>query len=63
MVATFITHLNSISVGMCQGYSAVLLPQLCDAAQDNLVKNFNNELVINSEQATWIGTLSKTILY
>lgn len=40
------THVNSISVGMCQGFSAVLLPQLLDS---------NSSIVVNSAEASWIG--------
>lgn len=36
---------------MCQGYSAVLLPQLLDTSTDDA----DDTLVIDSEQASWIG--------
>lgn len=40
------THVNSISVGMCQGFSAVLLPQLLDS---------NSSILVNNAEASWIG--------
>lgn len=39
-------HVNSISVGMCQGFSAVLLPQLLDS---------NSSILVNNVEASWIG--------
>ncbi|XP_065214994.1 facilitated trehalose transporter Tret1-like isoform X2 [Planococcus citri] len=52
VIATFITHLNSINVGMCQGYSAILLPQLLNPIDDT-----DDVLMINSEEASWIASL------
>ncbi|XP_075227470.1 facilitated trehalose transporter Tret1-like isoform X2 [Lycorma delicatula] len=47
VAATIAAHTNSISVGMCQGYSAVLLPQLQADATLN----------ISQEEASWIASL------
>uniref|UniRef100_A0A2S2NAW7 Facilitated trehalose transporter Tret1 n=1 Tax=Schizaphis graminum TaxID=13262 RepID=A0A2S2NAW7_SCHGA len=41
-------HVNSISVGMCQGFSAVLLPQLLDS---------NSSILVNNVEASWIASL------
>ncbi|VVC37016.1 Sugar/inositol transporter,Major facilitator superfamily domain,Major facilitator, sugar transporter- [Cinara cedri] len=41
-------HVNSISVGMCQGFSAVLLPQLLDS---------NSSIFVDSAEASWIASL------
>lgn len=46
VAATVAAHLNSISVGMCQGYSAVLLPQLTSHA---------SPLQVSNDEASWIG--------
>ena len=46
VAATVAAHGNSVSVGMCQGYSAVLLPQL----QQN-----GTQLMVTAEEASWIG--------
>lgn len=46
VAATIAAHGNSVSVGMCQGYSAVLLPQL---------QQGGSQLVVTDEQASWIG--------
>lgn len=46
VAATIAAHGNSVSVGMCQGYSAVLLPQL----QQN-----GSQLMVTNEEASWIG--------
>ncbi|XP_046661074.1 facilitated trehalose transporter Tret1-like isoform X1 [Homalodisca vitripennis] len=48
LAATVATHINSVSVGMCQGYSAILLPQLQDPA---------SPLQVNTEEASWIASL------
>ncbi|XP_050423495.1 facilitated trehalose transporter Tret1-like [Adelges cooleyi] len=42
------THVNSISVGMCQGFSAVLLPQLLDSS---------SSILVNNTEASWIASL------
>ena len=42
---------------MCQGYSAVLLPQLLNPIDDG-----DDALAINSEEASWIGNLNNTII-
>jgi len=44
-------HVNSISVGMCQGFSAVLLPQLL---------NSNSSISVNNVEASWIGEAKTT---
>lgn len=49
VAATIAAHTNSISVGMCQGYSAVLIPQL-EAA---------NYAHITHDDASWIGKSNK----
>ncbi|XP_001944504.2 facilitated trehalose transporter Tret1 isoform X1 [Acyrthosiphon pisum] len=41
-------HVNSISVGMCQGFSAVLLPQLLDS---------KSTILVNNVEASWIASL------
>ncbi|XP_025194957.1 facilitated trehalose transporter Tret1-like isoform X2 [Melanaphis sacchari] len=41
-------HVNSISVGMCQGFSAVLIPQLLDS---------NSSILVNNVEASWIASL------
>jgi len=46
VAATVAAHGNSVSVGMCQGYSAVLLPQL---QQDG------SQLMVTDDEASWIG--------
>jgi len=46
LAATVAAHGNSVSVGMCQGYSAVLLPQL---QQDG------SQLMVTDDEASWIG--------
>lgn len=48
VLATLAAHSNSISVGLCQGYSAILLPQLQDKA---------SKLVITEQDASWIAAL------
>ncbi|XP_072159152.1 facilitated trehalose transporter Tret1 isoform X2 [Bemisia tabaci] len=48
VAATVAAHLNSISVGMCQGYSAVLLPQLTSHA---------SPLQVSNDEASWIASL------
>ncbi|XP_069703052.1 facilitated trehalose transporter Tret1-like [Periplaneta americana] len=48
LMATIAAHGNSISVGLCQGYSAVLLPQLM---QDG------STLIVTKEEASWIASL------
>ncbi|RZF41842.1 hypothetical protein LSTR_LSTR005304 [Laodelphax striatellus] len=47
VAATIAAHTTSISVGMCQGYSAVLLPQL---KEDSYVN-------ITTEEESWIASL------
>lgn len=46
-------HGNSVSVGLCQGYSAVLLPQL----QQN-----GSQLMVTDEEASWIGKALRTLM-
>lgn len=46
VLATLAAHSNSISVGLCQGYSAILLPQLQDKG---------SKLVVSEQDASWIG--------
>ncbi|XP_054278714.1 facilitated trehalose transporter Tret1-2 homolog [Macrosteles quadrilineatus] len=48
LAATVATHINSVSVGMCQGYSAILLPQLQDPS---------SPLHVDTEEASWIASL------
>lgn len=48
MIATIAAHGNSISVGMNQGYSAVLLPQLMQQG---------TSLHVTEEEASWIASL------
>jgi len=42
---------------MCQGYSAVLLPQLLYASGAHSA-NLDHAMKINAEEASWIGELS-----
>jgi hypothetical protein len=50
--AALVAHGHSVSVGLCQGYSAVLLPQLAAP---------NADLgAITPEQASWIGKFLST---
>jgi hypothetical protein len=46
-------HGNSVSVGLCQGYSAVLLPQL----QQN-----GSQLMVTDVEASWIGKALRTLV-
>ncbi|XP_065222662.1 facilitated trehalose transporter Tret1-like [Planococcus citri] len=46
--ASLIGLLLHLSIGICQGFSAVLIPQL---------QNSNSELQINSEDASWIASV------
>lgn len=48
LLATVATHINSVSVGMCQGYSAILLPQLQDS---------HSTIHITSNEASWLASL------
>ncbi|KAJ1528408.1 hypothetical protein ONE63_006822 [Megalurothrips usitatus] len=48
VLATLAAHSNSISVGLCQGYSAILLPQLQDK---------DSKLDISEQDASWIAAL------
>lgn len=54
LAATVATHVNSVSVGMCQGYSAVLLPQLEDS---------NSSIQVNTDEASWIGMSGYVLFY
>ncbi|XP_065222663.1 facilitated trehalose transporter Tret1-like [Planococcus citri] len=47
--ASLIGLLLHLSLGICQGFSAVLIPQL---------QNSNSELQISSEEASWIASVS-----
>ena len=47
VVAALVAHGHSVSVGLCQGYSAVLLPQLSSPDSDLGV--------ISGEAASWLG--------
>lgn len=40
---------------MCQGYSAVLLPQLLHGVSDSREEMDGPTLRINAEEASWIG--------
>lgn len=51
ILAAVVAHVNSISVGMCQGFSAVLLPQLLDSS---------SSILVNNVQASWIGERKPT---
>lgn len=48
LLATAATHINSVSVGMCQGYSAILLPQLQDS---------QSTFHISSTESSWLASL------
>lgn len=47
IIAVFCVHSVSISIGICQGYSAILLPQL----------NKSNEYDLTAEEMSWIASL------
>jgi len=51
VVAALAAHSNSISVGMCQGYSAILVPQL----QQDRALHPETRLKVSEEDASWIG--------
>lgn len=44
--ASIAAHSNSISVGLTQGYSAVLLPQLTSPTSN---------IFVSKEESSWIG--------
>nr|CAD7596399.1 unnamed protein product [Timema genevievae] len=48
IAATVAAHGNSISVGLCQGFSAVLIPQLM---------NSTSTIQITEEESSWIASL------
>uniref|UniRef100_A0A1B6DNR0 Major facilitator superfamily (MFS) profile domain-containing protein n=2 Tax=Clastoptera arizonana TaxID=38151 RepID=A0A1B6DNR0_9HEMI len=48
LAATVATHINSVSIGMCQGYSAILLPQLEEAT---------SPIQANTDEGSWIASL------
>ncbi|XP_025421187.1 facilitated trehalose transporter Tret1-like isoform X2 [Sipha flava] len=48
IMSAVVAHVNSISVGMCQGFSAVLLPQLLDSS---------SSILVNNVEASWIASL------
>nr|CAD7428989.1 unnamed protein product [Timema monikensis] len=48
IAATVAAHGNSISVGLCQGYSAVLIPQLMTST---------STIQITEEESSWIASL------
>jgi hypothetical protein len=51
VVSALVAHGHSVSVGLCQGYSAVLLPQLSSPDSDLGV--------ISGEAASWLGETFK----
>jgi hypothetical protein len=44
-LAAFCAHSVSISIGICQGYSAILIPQL----------NSSYGIHVDSEESSWLG--------
>ena len=49
-LAAVCAHSVSISIGMCQGYSAILIPQLISSGR----------IIIDQEQSSWLGKCSAT---
>ena len=49
-LAGFLSNLSSLSSGLCQGFSAILLPQL---------EQPESEIKATLEQGSWIGVSSK----
>ncbi|XP_044741036.1 facilitated trehalose transporter Tret1-like isoform X2 [Chrysoperla carnea] len=47
ILACFGTHTTSLMVGLCQGYSAILIPQLM----------VDSNMIIDSESGSWIASL------
>lgn len=46
-VAAFCAHSVSISIGICQGYSAILIPQL----------QTSNKMHVTTDETSWLGRL------
>lgn len=57
VLATVATHFNSISIGFCQGYSAILLPQISESSSHIYFMDEDVQFTVNSEEGSWIASI------